>query len=134
MVTTRAEYSEGHGGEVSANQQDIGEAGPLTPRHAAGGIANELVMLPRVATTPKSKGKSKGKAREEEEEEEIKELIEDLFTNKHLANLLQWRKVLMVVDTDMCTGVVLKRAKGKSTVSPEERQAFKKCQGACDNC
>ncbi|KAG5724608.1 hypothetical protein E4T56_gene3938 [Termitomyces sp. T112] len=94
-----------------------------------GGIAKGLAMLPRVATTPKGKSKGKGKAREEEEKE-FEEPIKDSFTNKHLANLLCWQKALMVVNTGMGAGVVLKRAKGKLTVLPEEKQAFKECQGA----
>ncbi|KAG5729811.1 hypothetical protein E4T56_gene991 [Termitomyces sp. T112] len=104
------EHSEGCGGE-----------------HVAGSVAKGLVMLPRVVTTPKSKGKGKAKAREEEEEEDkFEDPIEDLFTNKCLASLLQWRKALMVVDTGMGTGVVLKKAKEKSMVSPEERKFVKK--------
>ncbi|KAH0587142.1 hypothetical protein H2248_005957 [Termitomyces sp. 'cryptogamus'] len=97
------------------NQRDIGEAGPSTPKHAAGSVAKRLAMLPRVATTPKGKGKGKGKAREEEEEEEFIELIQDTFTNKYLVSLLCWQKALTVVDISMGAGVVLKRAKGKTT-------------------
>ncbi|KAG5723403.1 hypothetical protein E4T56_gene14124 [Termitomyces sp. T112] len=81
-----AECSKGCGDDVSMNQRDIGEAGPSTPKHAAGSVAKRLAMLPRVATTPKGKGKGKGKAREEEEEEEFIELIQDTFTNKYLCN------------------------------------------------
>ncbi|KAG5350640.1 hypothetical protein C0989_010000 [Termitomyces sp. Mn162] len=80
------EQSEGCGSIVSANQGDIREAEPSTPKHVAGSIAKGLAMLPRVATTPKSKEKGKGKAREEEEEEQFGELVEDSFTNKHLCD------------------------------------------------
>ncbi|KAG5349878.1 hypothetical protein C0989_001455 [Termitomyces sp. Mn162] len=85
----------------------------------------------QLATTLKGKGKGKGKAREEEEFEEP---IENLFTNKHLANLLHWQKALMVVDTGMEAGVVLEKAKGKSTVLLEKQQAFRQQQGACNDC
>ncbi|KAG5726760.1 hypothetical protein E4T56_gene1154 [Termitomyces sp. T112] len=91
-------------------------------------IAQGLVTLPRVATTPKGKGKGKVKARKEEEDEEIEKPIENSFTNKQLATLLCWQKALTVVDTGMGTGVVLEKAKRKSMVLLEERQAFKECQ------
>ncbi|KAG5719500.1 hypothetical protein E4T56_gene11332 [Termitomyces sp. T112] len=108
-------------------------AGPSTPKHAAGSVAKGLEMLPRLATTPKGKGKSKANAREEEEEE-FEEPIKDLFTNKCLVSLLYWQKALTVVDTSMGASVVLKKAKGKSMVLHEARQAFKEKQGAYDNC
>ncbi|KAG5350731.1 hypothetical protein C0989_009489 [Termitomyces sp. Mn162] len=128
-VTTGVEQSKGHGSEGSANCGDIGVAGPLTPKHVVGSISKGLAMLPRVVTTLKIKGKGKDKARLEEEEE-IKELVEDLFTNKCLVSLLCWQKALTVVNTGMGAGVVLKKAKGKSTVLLEKEQAFRQEQGA----
>ncbi|KNZ78225.1 hypothetical protein J132_01594 [Termitomyces sp. J132] len=89
-VTTGVEHSKGCGSNVSANQGDIGVAGPSTPRNVAGGVTKGLPMSPRVVTTLKGKGKGKAKARDEEEEEEFEELIEDLFTDKCLATLLCW--------------------------------------------
>ncbi|KAG5717390.1 hypothetical protein E4T56_gene7250 [Termitomyces sp. T112] len=78
---------------------DIEEAGPLTSKHVAGGIAKGL------ATTLKGKGKGKGKAREEKEEEKyFEELIKDLFTDQHLATQLCWQKASIVVDTGMEAG------------------------------
>ncbi|KAG5334589.1 hypothetical protein C0989_003311, partial [Termitomyces sp. Mn162] len=125
-----AEHSKGHQGNISTNQGDIGEAGPSTSKCTAVGIAKGLVTSPRVATTPKSKEKGKRKAREEEEEEEeFEELIQDSFTNKQLVRLLHWQKASTVVDTGMGIGVVLVKAKKKTTVLLEERKSFKKTQG-----
>ncbi|KNZ72048.1 hypothetical protein J132_04962 [Termitomyces sp. J132] len=56
--------SEGCRNKEAANRGDIQEAGPLTPKAAAGGVARGL------ATTPKSKGKGKGKAKAQDEEDE----------------------------------------------------------------
>ncbi|KAG5353136.1 hypothetical protein C0989_009980 [Termitomyces sp. Mn162] len=86
-------------------------------------------MLPRVVVTPKSKGKGKEKAREEEEEKFVISLnpllalgtnSRYIYQQKKLANLLHWQKALTVVDTGMGAGVVLKKAKGKKMVLPEE--------------
>ncbi|KAG5349919.1 hypothetical protein C0989_001254 [Termitomyces sp. Mn162] len=91
-------------------------------------------MLLRVATIPKSKEKGKGKGREEEEEEEFEEPVEDNFKDKCLAALLHWQKALTVVDMVMGAGVVLEKAKERSTVLLEKQQAFRAQQGLCDNC
>ncbi|KAG5730008.1 hypothetical protein E4T56_gene20167 [Termitomyces sp. T112] len=133
MVMMGVEQSKGCESKGSINQGDIGEAGPSTPKGGVGSIAKGLVTLPGVVTTPKSKGKEKGKAREEEEEE-FEEPIEDNFTDKHLAVLLCWQKVLMVVDMGMGAGVVLEKAKGKSTALLAKQQALVQEQGMCDNC
>ncbi|KAG5734250.1 hypothetical protein E4T56_gene14615 [Termitomyces sp. T112] len=122
------EQSKGCGSKGSINQGDIGEAGPSTPKGGVGGIAKGLVTLPGVVTILKNKGKGQGKAREEEEEE-FEEPIEDNFTDKHLAVLLCWQKVLMVVDMEMGAGVVLGKAKGKSTALLAKQQAFTQEQG-----
>ncbi|KAG5335805.1 hypothetical protein C0989_000282 [Termitomyces sp. Mn162] len=105
MAAMGAECSEGHRGKVSMNCGDIGEAGLSTPKCAAGSVPKGL------ETTPKGKGKGKGNAREEEEEEEFMEPIQDTFTNKKLASLLQWRKALTVVNTGIGAGV--EEGKGK---------------------
>ncbi|KAG5334798.1 hypothetical protein C0989_003064 [Termitomyces sp. Mn162] len=63
LAVARGEgWSEGHRGKEAANHGDIQEAGPLTPKAAAGGIARGLVTSPQLATTPRSKGKRKAKA------------------------------------------------------------------------
>ncbi|KAG5349333.1 hypothetical protein C0989_004571, partial [Termitomyces sp. Mn162] len=134
LVVARGEgWSEGCGDNEAANCGDIQEAGPSTPKAAAGGVARGLAMSPRLATTPRSKGKGKGKAREEEDED-IEDQIEETFTDKHLVTLLRWRKALMVVDTGLGAGVKLEKAKGKVTVLLEKRQEYKRTQGVCDNC
>ncbi|KAG5349274.1 hypothetical protein C0989_004873 [Termitomyces sp. Mn162] len=141
VVARGEEQSKGCRGEDRANCGDIREAGPSTPKIVAGGIGKELVTSPRVATTPRSKEKGKGKAQEEEEDFEVsplafanlwqylliflQELIEDSFTNKHLETLPHWWKASMVVDMGMAAGMLLEKAKGKSTVSPERQQVFK---------
>ncbi|KNZ81899.1 hypothetical protein J132_10178 [Termitomyces sp. J132] len=125
VVARGEEWSEGHEGKETVNRGDIQEVGPLTPKAAAGGIARGL------ATTPRSK--EKGKA-QEEEGEDIEEQIEETFTNKCLAILLHWRKALTVVDMGLEARVVLKKAKGKVTVSLEKQQEYKHMQGACNNC
>ncbi|KAG5348661.1 hypothetical protein C0989_009128 [Termitomyces sp. Mn162] len=63
VVAREEEWSKGHGGKERVNCGDIMEAGPLTPKAVAGGIARGLVMLPRLATTLRSKGKEKGKGK-----------------------------------------------------------------------
>ncbi|KAG5349541.1 hypothetical protein C0989_003263 [Termitomyces sp. Mn162] len=63
LVVAREEgWSKGHGGKEAVNCGDIQEVGPLTPKAVAGSIARELVMLPRLVTTLRSKGKGKAKA------------------------------------------------------------------------
>ncbi|KAG5718569.1 hypothetical protein E4T56_gene16499 [Termitomyces sp. T112] len=70
LAVARGEgQSEGCGDDEAANCGDIQEAGLLTPKAAAGGVARGLATSPRLATTPRSKGKGKGKAREEEDED-----------------------------------------------------------------
>ncbi|KAG5732034.1 hypothetical protein E4T56_gene18235 [Termitomyces sp. T112] len=115
VVAIEAEQRKGHGKEGSTNRGDNWVAGPSTPKDAVGSVTKGLAMVPRVATTPKSKGKEKGKAREEEEEE---------FK----------QKAMTVVDTGMGAGVVLEKAKEKSTVLLGKQQAFRQQQGVCDNC
>ncbi|KAG5337582.1 hypothetical protein C0989_009267 [Termitomyces sp. Mn162] len=44
------------------------EAGPLTPKAAAGSIARGLATLPRLATTSRSKGKGKGKGKAQDKD------------------------------------------------------------------
>ncbi|KNZ72632.1 hypothetical protein J132_02225 [Termitomyces sp. J132] len=57
LAVARGEgQGKGRGDDEAANHRDIQEAGPSTPKAAAGGVAREL------ATTPRSKGKGKGKA------------------------------------------------------------------------
>ncbi|KNZ81497.1 hypothetical protein J132_00463 [Termitomyces sp. J132] len=119
--------------DEAANCGDIQEAGPSTPKAAAGGVARGLAMLPRLATTLRSKGKGKGKARKEEDKN-IEDHIEEMFTDKCLATLLCWRKTSMVVDTGLGAGVKLEKAKGKVTVLLEKQQEYKCMQGACENC
>ncbi|KNZ81285.1 hypothetical protein J132_02056 [Termitomyces sp. J132] len=63
VVERSKEWSEGCGGKERANCGDITEAGPLTPKAVTGGIAKGMAMLPRVATTPRSKEKEKGKGK-----------------------------------------------------------------------
>ncbi|KAG5723850.1 hypothetical protein E4T56_gene9851 [Termitomyces sp. T112] len=126
-------WNEGHGDNEVANCGDIQEAGPSTPKAAAGGITRGLATSPRLATTPRSKRKGKAKAREEEDED-IEDDIEEMFTDKCLATLLRWQKASTVVDTGLGAGVKLERAKGKVTVLLEKRQEYKCTQGACDNC
>ncbi|KNZ72633.1 hypothetical protein J132_02226 [Termitomyces sp. J132] len=134
LVVARGEgWSKGCGGEEAVNHGDIQEAGPLTPKAVAGGIARGLAMLPQLATTPRSKGKGKAKA-QDEEDEDIEEQIEEMFTNKHLVTLLHWQKASMVVDTGLGAGIKLEKAKGKVTVSLVKQQEYKCMQGACDNC
>ncbi|KNZ81262.1 hypothetical protein J132_02097 [Termitomyces sp. J132] len=125
--------SEGCGDNEAANCGDIQEAGPSTPKAAAGGVARGLATLPRLATTPRGKGKGKGKAWEEEDED-IEDQIEETFTDKCLATLLCWQKASMVVDTGLGAGVKLEKAKGKVTVLLEKRQEYKRMQGVCDTC
>ncbi|KAG5730751.1 hypothetical protein E4T56_gene3514 [Termitomyces sp. T112] len=63
LAVARGEgQSNGCGGNEVANRGDIQEAGPSTPKAAAGGIARGLAMSPQLATTPRSKGKGKAKA------------------------------------------------------------------------
>ncbi|KAG5328154.1 hypothetical protein C0989_010885, partial [Termitomyces sp. Mn162] len=70
LVVARGEgQSEGRGDDEASNHGDIQEAGPSTPKAAAGSVARGLATSPRLATTPKSKGKGKGKARDEEDED-----------------------------------------------------------------
>ncbi|KNZ80453.1 hypothetical protein J132_05573 [Termitomyces sp. J132] len=134
LAVARGEgQSEGHEGEEAANCGDIQEAGPLTPKAVAGGIARGLATSPRLATTPRSKGKGKGKAWEEEDED-IEDQIEETFTNKRLATLLHWQKASTVVDTGLGAGVKLEKAKGKVMVPLERRQQYKHMQGTCDHC
>ncbi|KNZ77264.1 hypothetical protein J132_05974 [Termitomyces sp. J132] len=122
LVVARGEgWSEGCGDNEAANCGDIQEVGPSTPKAAAGGVTRGLAMLPRLATTLRSKGKGKGKAWEEEDKD-IEDQIEETFTDKHLATLLHWRKASTVVDTGLGAGVKLEKAKGKVTVSLEKRQ------------
>ena len=52
------------------------------------------------------------------------------FADNELALVLKWRKEDVVVDNGMAAGVVLKKAKGKTTVGASQRQAFKQEQGA----
>ncbi|KAG5730977.1 hypothetical protein E4T56_gene3996 [Termitomyces sp. T112] len=90
LVVARGEgQSEGRGDNEVANRGDIQEVGPLTPKAVAGGVARGLATLPRLATTPRSKGKGKGKARDKEDKD-IEDQIEEMFTNKRLAALLCW--------------------------------------------
>ncbi|KNZ78615.1 hypothetical protein J132_11056 [Termitomyces sp. J132] len=127
--------SESRRNKEAVNCGDIQEAGPSTPKAAAGGVARGLATSPKLATTPKSKGKGKGKAKaQDEEDEDIEDHVEETFTNKRLAMLLQWRRTTTVVDTGLGAGVKLDKAKGKVTVSLEKRQEYKCTQGACDNC
>ncbi|KNZ76627.1 hypothetical protein J132_09372 [Termitomyces sp. J132] len=121
--------SEGCGDNEAVNRGDIQKVGPLTPKAVAGGVARGLATLPRLGTTPRSKGKGKGKA-QDKEDEDIEDQIEEMFTNKHLAALLRWQKALMVVDTGLGAGVKLEKAKGKVMVSLEKRQEYKHTQGA----
>ncbi|KAG5349266.1 hypothetical protein C0989_004910 [Termitomyces sp. Mn162] len=125
--------SEGCGDNEAVNCGDIQEAGPLTPKAAAGSVARRLATSPRLATTPRSKGKGKGKA-QDKEDEDIEDQIEEMFTDKHLAALLCWQKALMVVDTGLGARVKLEKAKGKVMVLLEKQQEYKHTQGACDNC
>ncbi|KAG5717881.1 hypothetical protein E4T56_gene1440 [Termitomyces sp. T112] len=134
LAVVRGEgWNEGRGDNEAANCGDIQEAGPSTPKAAAGGVARGLATSPRLVTTLRSKRKGKAKAWEEEDED-IEDDIEETFTDKHLAMLLRWRKASMVVDTGLGAGVKLERAKGKVTVSLEKRQEYKRTQGACNNC
>ncbi|KNZ78067.1 hypothetical protein J132_02359, partial [Termitomyces sp. J132] len=127
--------SEGRRNEEAANRGDIQEAGPSTPKAAAGGVARGLAMSPKLVTTPKSKGKGKEKAKaQDEEDEDIEDHVEESFTDKCLAMLLRWRRTTTVVDTGLGAGVKLDKAKGKVTVSLEKWQEYKYTQGACDNC
>ncbi|KNZ80869.1 hypothetical protein J132_04128 [Termitomyces sp. J132] len=87
MVARGEEWSKGCEGEEMANHGNIQEAGPLTPKAVASSIARGLAILPRLATTPRSKGKGKA---QEEEGEDIEEQIEESFTDKHLAIFLCW--------------------------------------------
>ncbi|KNZ81432.1 hypothetical protein J132_00539 [Termitomyces sp. J132] len=125
--------SKGCGGNEVANCGDIQEAGPLTPKAAACGIARGLATSPQLATTPRSKGKGKAKA-QDEEDKDIEEQIEETFTNKCLATLLRWQKASTVVDTGLGAGMKLEKAKGKVTVLLVKRQEYKRTQGVCDNC
>ncbi|KAG5725016.1 hypothetical protein E4T56_gene12514 [Termitomyces sp. T112] len=109
--------------DEAANRGDIQEAGPSTPKAAAGGVARGLAMLPRLATTLRSKGKGKGKA-QKEEDKNIEDHIEEMFTDKCLATLLCWQKTSMVVDTGLGAGVKLEKAKGKVTVLLEKQQEY----------
>ncbi|KNZ71717.1 hypothetical protein J132_07478 [Termitomyces sp. J132] len=128
-------WSEGRRNKEAANRGDIQEAGPLSPKAAAGSVARGLAMSPKLATTPKSKGKGKGKAKaQDEEDKDIEDHVEESFTDKHLVTLLRWRRTTTVVDTGLGAGVKLDKAKGKVTVSLEKRQEYKYTQGACDNC
>ncbi|KAG5332550.1 hypothetical protein C0989_006885, partial [Termitomyces sp. Mn162] len=130
LVVARGEgQSEGCGGDEAANCGDIQEAGPLTPKAAAGSVARGLATSPRLVTTPRSKGKGKAKA-QDKEDEDIEEQIEEMFTDKCLATLLHWRKASMVVDTGLGAGVKLEKAKGKVTVLLAKQQEYKRTQGA----
>ncbi|KAG5719755.1 hypothetical protein E4T56_gene18579 [Termitomyces sp. T112] len=82
-IVIEVECSEGCRKEGSANGGDIGEAGPSTPKHAAGGIAKGLVTLLRVVTIPKGKGK--GKAKDEDEEEDFVDQFKCLLIRSWLA-------------------------------------------------
>ncbi|KNZ78214.1 hypothetical protein J132_01739 [Termitomyces sp. J132] len=127
--------SEGRRNEEAANRGDIPEAGPSTPKAAAGGVTRGSATSPKLATTLKSKGKGKGKAKaQDEEDEDIEDHVEESFTNKRLATLLRWRRTTTVVDMGLGAGVKLDKAKGKVTVLLEKRQEYKRTQGACDNC
>ncbi|KAG5349421.1 hypothetical protein C0989_004001 [Termitomyces sp. Mn162] len=130
LAVVRGEgWNEGRGNNEAANCGDIQEAGPLTPKAVAGGVARGLATSPRLATAPRSNRKGKAKAWEEEDED-IEDDIEETFTDKRLATLLRWRKASTVVDTGLGAGVKLERAKGKVTVSLEKRQEYKHTQGA----
>ncbi|KAG5332432.1 hypothetical protein C0989_007048 [Termitomyces sp. Mn162] len=130
LAVARGEgQSKGCEGKEAANCGDIQEAGPSTPKAVAGGVARGLAMLPRLATTLRSKGKGKGKAWEEEDKD-IEDQIEETFTNKCLATLLHWQKASTVVDTGLGAGVKLEKAKGKVMVPLERRQEYKHTQGA----
>ncbi|KAG5331596.1 hypothetical protein C0989_007856, partial [Termitomyces sp. Mn162] len=134
LAVARGEgWSKGCGSKEAANCGDIQEAGPSTPKAVAGSVARGLATLPRLATTPRSKGKGKGKA-QDKEDEDIEDQIEETFTNKRLATLLCWQKALMVVDTGLGARVKLEKAKEKVTVSLEKRQEYKHTHGVCDNC
>ncbi|KNZ78649.1 hypothetical protein J132_11090 [Termitomyces sp. J132] len=134
LAVARGEgQSKGCEGKEAANCGDIQEAGPSTPKAVAGGVARGLAMLPRLATTLRSKGKGKGKAWEEEDKD-IEDQIEETFTNKCLATLLHWQKASTVVDTGLGAGVKLEKAKGKVMVPLERRQEYKHTQGARNNC
>ena len=52
------------------------------------------------------------------------------FADNELALVLKWRKEDVVVDNGMAAGIVLEKAKGKTTVGASQRQAFKQEQGA----
>ena len=52
------------------------------------------------------------------------------FVDDELALVLKWRKGDVVVDNRMGAGVILKKAKGKTTVGASQRQAFKEEQRA----
>ncbi|KAG5732823.1 hypothetical protein E4T56_gene2753 [Termitomyces sp. T112] len=92
LVVVRGEgQSKGCRGKEAANHGDIQEAGPLTPKAVAGGIARELATSPQLVTTPRSKGKGKTKA-QDKEDEDIEEQIEETCTDKCLATLLHWQK------------------------------------------
>ncbi|KAG5331229.1 hypothetical protein C0989_008248 [Termitomyces sp. Mn162] len=125
--------SKGCGGNEVVNCGDIQEAGPLTPKAAACGVARGLATSPQLATTPRSKGKGKAKA-QDEEDKDIEEQIEETFTNKCLVTLLRWQKASTVVDTGLGAGMKLEKAKGKVTVLLVKRQEYKCTQGVCDNC
>ncbi|KAG5334257.1 hypothetical protein C0989_003649 [Termitomyces sp. Mn162] len=121
VVVRGKEWSEGHGGEERANCGDIQQEGPSTPKAVAGSIARGLVISPRLATTPRSKGKGKGEGKaQDKDDNDIKEQIEETFSDKCLVALLCWQKALTMVDTGLGAGVVLKRAKGKVTVLLEK--------------
>ena len=51
------------------------------------------------------------------------------FADDKLALVLKWRKEDVVVDNGMGAGVVLEKAKGKTTIGASQRQAFKEEQG-----
>ncbi|KAG5716071.1 hypothetical protein E4T56_gene10782 [Termitomyces sp. T112] len=120
LVVVRGEgRSKGRGDDEAANRGDIQEAGPSTPKAAAGGVARGLATSPRLVTTPRSKEKGKGKA-QEEEDEDIEDHSEETFTDKRLVTLLRWQKASTVVDTGLGAGVKLEKAKGKVTVLLEK--------------
>ncbi|KNZ78149.1 hypothetical protein J132_01674 [Termitomyces sp. J132] len=97
--------SEGCRNKEAANRGDIQEAGPSTPKAAAGGVARGLVTSPKLATTPKSKGKGKGKAKaQDEEDEDIEDHVEESFIDKRLAMLLRCATIAGQITTQKAAG------------------------------
>ncbi|KAG5335739.1 hypothetical protein C0989_000515 [Termitomyces sp. Mn162] len=116
-VVRGKEWSGGHSGKEKVDHGNIQED-PSTPKAMTGSIARSLMTLPRLATTPRSKGKGKA---QEEDDKDIEEQIEDTFSDKQLVLLLHWQKASTMVDTGLGAGVVLKKAKGKVTMSLEKQ-------------